>query len=191
MPSTWARYRAGPALRQWSAGRAATSTARAPRAAGSKSRSRPAASGFSRRGPADASSRSGGTASFAPSTNRRATAAAHPGGKRQGPARRRGPRPHRRPLRARAPACRPRAGWARLGLRWAGLLVLSIAVLLATLGLGLPRFADEAARIVPTSGRRASGRASSSPCSGRSPDSTTPTRSHSAPLPGGSNRSMI
>ena len=40
-------------------------------------------------------------------------------------------------------------GWTRLGLRWAGLLALSIAVLLATLGFGLPRFADQVARIVP------------------------------------------
>ena len=53
-------------------------------------------------------------------------------------------------LSARAPRLAAREpGWARLGLRWAGLLALSIAVLLATLGLGLPRFADEAARIVP------------------------------------------
>ena len=40
-------------------------------------------------------------------------------------------------------------GWARLCLRWAGLLALSIAVLLAVLWFGLPRFADQAARIVP------------------------------------------
>ena len=40
-------------------------------------------------------------------------------------------------------------GWARLGLRWVGLLALSIAVLLATLWFGLPRFAEEVARIVP------------------------------------------
>ena len=40
-------------------------------------------------------------------------------------------------------------GWTRLVLRWAGLLALSIAVLFATLWFGLPRFADQVARIVP------------------------------------------
>ena len=53
-------------------------------------------------------------------------------------------------LSARAPRLAARdPGWARLGLRWAGLLVLSAVVLLAALRFGLPRFADEAARIVP------------------------------------------
>ena len=53
-------------------------------------------------------------------------------------------------LSARAPRLADREpGWARLGLRWAGLLALSIAVLLAALWLGLPRFADQVARIVP------------------------------------------
>ena len=40
-------------------------------------------------------------------------------------------------------------GWGRLALRWAGLLALSIAVLLAILWFGLPRLADQVARIVP------------------------------------------
>ena len=40
-------------------------------------------------------------------------------------------------------------GWASLCLRWAGLLTVSIAVLLAALWFGLPRFADHAARLVP------------------------------------------
>lgn len=40
-------------------------------------------------------------------------------------------------------------GGGRLGLRWAGLLAFSIAVLLATVWFGLPRFADGVARIVP------------------------------------------
>ncbi|MCY4453893.1 MAG: M48 family metallopeptidase [Immundisolibacterales bacterium] len=40
-------------------------------------------------------------------------------------------------------------GWSRLSLRWAGLLALCVAVLLVTLRHGLPRFADEVARIVP------------------------------------------
>ena len=53
-------------------------------------------------------------------------------------------------LSARAPRLAARdPGWARLGLRWAGLLALSAVVLLAALRFGLPRFADEAARIVP------------------------------------------
>ena len=53
-------------------------------------------------------------------------------------------------LCARAPRLAGREpGWARLCLRWAGLLALSIAVLLAILWLGLPRFADQAARLVP------------------------------------------
>lgn len=39
--------------------------------------------------------------------------------------------------------------WARLGLRWTVLSALSIAVLLAALWHGLPRVADEAARLVP------------------------------------------
>lgn len=53
-------------------------------------------------------------------------------------------------LSARAPRLTVREpGWRRLALRWAGLLALSIAVLLATLWFGLPRFADQAARIVP------------------------------------------
>ena len=53
-------------------------------------------------------------------------------------------------LSARAPRFVAREpGWRRLGLRWAGLLALSIAVLLAVLWFGLPRFADQAARIVP------------------------------------------
>ena len=53
-------------------------------------------------------------------------------------------------LFARAPRIAAREpGWIRLGLRWAGLLVLSIAVLFATLWFGLPRFADQVARIVP------------------------------------------
>ncbi len=53
-------------------------------------------------------------------------------------------------LSARAPRISAREpGWARLGLRWAGLLAFSIAVLLATLWFGLPRFADEVARLVP------------------------------------------
>ena len=53
-------------------------------------------------------------------------------------------------LSARAPRLADREpGWARLCLRWAGLLALSIAVLLAAVWFGLPRFADEAARIVP------------------------------------------
>ena len=51
---------------------------------------------------------------------------------------------------ARAPrlAARER-DWAGLCLRWAGLLTISIAVLLAALWFGLPRFADHAARLVP------------------------------------------
>ena len=53
-------------------------------------------------------------------------------------------------LSARAPRLGARApGEVRLGLRWGGLFVLSIAVLLATLWYGLPRFAEEAARFVP------------------------------------------
>ena len=53
-------------------------------------------------------------------------------------------------LTARTPRLAGRdPGWARLCLRWAGLLALSIAVLLAALWLGLPRFADQVARIVP------------------------------------------
>ena len=53
-------------------------------------------------------------------------------------------------LSARAPRLAAReAGWARLGLRWAGLLVLSAVVLFAALRFGLPRFAEEAARLVP------------------------------------------
>ena len=53
-------------------------------------------------------------------------------------------------LSARAPRFAAREpGWARLGLRWAGLLALSVVVLLAALRFGLPRFADEVARIVP------------------------------------------
>ena len=53
-------------------------------------------------------------------------------------------------LAARAPRLAAREpGFGRLALRWAGLLALSIAVLLAALWFGLPRFAAEAARIVP------------------------------------------
>lgn len=53
-------------------------------------------------------------------------------------------------LSARAPRLAAReSGSSRLALHWAGLLALSIAVLLATLWFGLPRFADEVARIVP------------------------------------------
>ena len=53
-------------------------------------------------------------------------------------------------LAARAPRLTAREpGWKRLGLRWSGLFALSIVVLLATLWFGLPRFADEVARIVP------------------------------------------
>ena len=53
-------------------------------------------------------------------------------------------------LAARAPRLTAREpGWRRLGLRWAGLLMLSFAVLLATLWFGLPRFAEEVTRIVP------------------------------------------
>lgn len=53
-------------------------------------------------------------------------------------------------LSARAPRLAARGpGRVRLGLRWAVLLALSVAVLLAAVRFGLPRFADEAARIVP------------------------------------------
>ena len=53
-------------------------------------------------------------------------------------------------LSARAPRIAARApGRVRLGLRWGGLFVLSIAVLLVALWYGLPRFAEETARIVP------------------------------------------
>ena len=54
-------------------------------------------------------------------------------------------------LVARAPrlAVRER-GWASLCLRWAGLLIVSVAVLLAVLWYGLPRFADHVARLVPS-----------------------------------------
>ena len=50
----------------------------------------------------------------------------------------------------RAPRiARRESGWTVLCLRWAGLLAVSIAVLLATLWFGLPRFADQATRLVP------------------------------------------
>ena len=53
-------------------------------------------------------------------------------------------------LAARAPrVATSETGWSRLALRWAGLFTLSVAVLLVTLWYGLPRFADEVARIVP------------------------------------------
>ena len=53
-------------------------------------------------------------------------------------------------LDARAPRLAAHEpGWTRLGLRWAGLLVLALAVLLATLWFGLPRFAEEVTRVVP------------------------------------------
>lgn len=53
-------------------------------------------------------------------------------------------------LCARAPRISARKpGRTRLGLRWAGLFALSIAVLLATLRFGLPRFADQAAQLLP------------------------------------------
>lgn len=44
------------------------------------------------------------------------------------------------------------SGRSRVGLlaRWAGLVVVSMAALLAVLGVGLPRFAEEIAEIVPT-----------------------------------------
>lgn len=51
---------------------------------------------------------------------------------------------------ARAPRLTARErGWGGLFLRWAGLLTVSIAVLLAALWFGLPRLADHAARLVP------------------------------------------
>ena len=53
-------------------------------------------------------------------------------------------------LAAHAPRVAAREpGWARVWLRSAGLLALSIAVLFATLWYGLPRFADQVARMVP------------------------------------------
>ena len=54
-------------------------------------------------------------------------------------------------IAARAPRLASRErGWASLSLHWAGLLAVSVAVLLAVLWFGLPRFADHAARLVPT-----------------------------------------
>ena len=53
-------------------------------------------------------------------------------------------------LSARAPRLAAREpGWSRLVLRWAGLFALSVAVLLAILWFGIPRFADAVARMVP------------------------------------------
>ena len=59
-----------------------------------------------------------------------------------------------RALLAEVEACAPRLaargrGRAGAGLRWAGLLAISMAVLLGLLWFGLPRFADGAARLVP------------------------------------------
>ena len=53
-------------------------------------------------------------------------------------------------IASRAPALssRPRA-WTALSLRWAGLVAVSFAVLLAVFWLVLPRFAEQATRLVP------------------------------------------
>ena len=51
---------------------------------------------------------------------------------------------------ARAPQLTSRdRGWAGLGLRWAAVFGVSMAVLVAALWLGIPRFADTVARLVP------------------------------------------
>ena len=51
---------------------------------------------------------------------------------------------------ARAPQLTSRdRGWAGLGLRWTAVFSVSMAVLVAALWLGIPRFADTVARLVP------------------------------------------
>ncbi len=61
-------------------------------------------------------------------------------------------------LAGRAPQLTARArGWAPHSLRWAGLTVVSVAVLLGVLWFGLPRFSEGAARLVPVSWETALG----------------------------------